>query len=296
MALWFFFVLTLLLPGVAILWMFRRSPKPRIGWVATFAFAASLVGVSVVAAPWGWLGVGVRLLLVLMFLTAVITSWRRTDAEPQTDGPFFLIARFLLALFFFNGLGHAMAGWREPSGAVDMQFPLAEGVAIVAQGGSTMTLNIHNIDASQRYALDLSRLNGIGMRAWGILPDDPARYAAFGTLVVSPCDGTVLSAVDGLPDNRVGQTDPKNLAGNHVVLRCGEATVYLAHFQRGTVAVKPGAIVRRGTPLARVGNSGNTTEPHLHIHAERGGTKLGSAPGVPLTFGGRWLVRNSLVF
>ncbi|HEX7154157.1 MAG TPA: M23 family metallopeptidase [Thermoanaerobaculia bacterium] len=294
--LWFFILFTVLLPGIGILWMFRRSPQPRLGWIATFAFAAALVGVSVVAAPWGWLGYGIRVLMLAFFIGSVISSWRRKDAEPQKDNPFFIVGRFALAVFFFNGLGHALAGWREPSGAIDMQFPLAEGVAIVGQGGSTMTLNYHNVDVSQRYALDVQRLNPLGMRAWGLLPEEPKRYAIFGTPVVSPCDGTVLAAVDGLADNRVGQTDPKNLAGNHVVLRCGAATVYLAHFQKGSVAVKAGAPVKRGTPLARVGNSGNTTEPHLHIHAERGGTKLGSAPGVPLTFGGRWLVRNSLVF
>jgi murein DD-endopeptidase MepM/ murein hydrolase activator NlpD len=83
--------------------------------------------------------------------------------------------------------------------------------------------------------------------------------------------------------------DEKNVAGNHVVVRCGDADVWLAHLRRGTVAVRSGASVTRGALLGRAGNSGNTTEPHLHVHAERGGR------AVPVRFDGRWLVRNATV-
>lgn len=59
---------------------------------------------------------------------------------------------------------------------------------------------------------------------------------------------------------------------------------------RESVAVDSGHAVAGGAPIGRVGNSGNTTEPHLHIHATRGGH------GVPVTFDGRFLVRNSLIW
>jgi hypothetical protein len=86
-------------------------------------------------------------------------------------------------------------------------------------------------------------------------------------------------------------------AGNHVVLRCGAYRVVLAHLQRGSVVVELGANVSVGDRLGLVGNSGNTTEPHLHIHAVAGDAEdrdhlLWLSTGVPLKFDGRFLVRG----
>jgi murein DD-endopeptidase MepM/ murein hydrolase activator NlpD len=92
--------------------------------------------------------------------------------------------------------------------------------------------------------------------------------------------------------------DKKNVAGNHIVIRCDDSEVYvgLAHLMQGSVLVKAGDRVTVGQALARVGNSGNTSEPHLHIHAKRGGEPESMLDeGVPMRFGGRWLIRNSVI-
>lgn len=95
----------------------------------------------------------------------------------------------------------------------------------------------------------------------------------------------------------VSEGDPQNPAGNHVELETADGVrIFLAHMLKGSVRVSTGDRVRRGDPLGKVGNSGNTSEPHLHIHAVRGGRGLFEGKGVPLTFGGRFLVRNDRVF
>jgi murein DD-endopeptidase MepM/ murein hydrolase activator NlpD len=73
--------------------------------------------------------------------------------------------------------------------------------------------------------------------------------------------------------------------------------VGMAHLMQGSVLVKIGDRVTAGQTLARVGNSGNTSEPHLHIHAKHGGRpeSMLDGEGVPIRFGGRWLIRNSLI-
>lgn len=58
--------------------------------------------------------------------------------------------------------------------------------------------------------------------------------------------------------------------------------------QKGSIVVKEGDEIKTGQALGKVGNSGNTSEPHLHIHAEKDGL------GVPITFNNRFLVRNSV--
>jgi murein DD-endopeptidase MepM/ murein hydrolase activator NlpD len=87
---------------------------------------------------------------------------------------------------------------------------------------------------------------------------------------------------DGVRDNRpqVEVANREAPEGNHVVLRLATGErLLLAHLRRGSVRVRPGQRVRAGAPLGRVGNSGNSSEPHMHLHAQtRGGT------GVPVAF------------
>jgi len=158
-------------------------------------------------------------------------------------------------------------------------------------------VNYHAVNAAQHYALDILMLNAAGLRARGLYPRALERYAIFGAEVVSPCDGRVAAAVDGLPDLLPPERDGANRAGNHVALEWHGATIYLAHLMRGSVSVRAGETVRAGQLLGRVGNSGNTTEPHLHIHAEEGPYpgRFSGSPALPLRFAGRFLVRNDRV-
>lgn len=167
----------------------------------------------------------------------------------------------------------------------------------MAQGGGNPSVNHHDRSPAQRWALDVVALNGLGVRANGLWPREVDAYAIHGVEVVAPCAGEVLVATDGLPDLRPPATDPEHGAGNHVALHCDGVTVILAHLQEGSVRVAPGDRVPAGAPLGRVGNSGNTSEPHLHVHAVRGRVtdpeaQLWTGDGVPLRFDGRFLVRN----
>jgi murein DD-endopeptidase MepM/ murein hydrolase activator NlpD len=122
-------------------------------------------------------------------------------------------------------------------------------------------------------------------------------YVAFGTSIVAPCEGVVAARENSKPDMPVGQMDPDNPAGNFVALQCGEVVVVLAHLQQGSVPLQVGTVVRAGQQIGRIGNSGNTSEPHLHIHAVRGrftslDALLFEGSGVPLTFDGRFLLRG----
>jgi len=90
--------------------------------------------------------------------------------------------------------------------------------------------------------------------------------------VLAPCAGQVVMSVDGLTDIQVPEMDREHLAGNHVVLRFTGADVMLGHLQPGSVQVRAGAHIAVGDWLGLVGNSGNTGEPHLHIHAQAPGS------------------------
>ena len=181
----------------------------------------------------------------------------------------------------------AAASQVASSEPLNLSFPLAAGTYYVVQGGNSFVTNPFHSLSGEPLALDIVRLNAFGNRASGIAPRALADYEIFGDIVRSPCEGTVLAVQDTVADNPPGVSAVE--PANHVTLRCGNAEVYIAHLMQNSVAVATGKAVKRGEPLGRVGNSGYTLEPHLHVGAKRGGNALG------LLFDGRWLSMNSVV-
>jgi hypothetical protein len=205
--------------------------------------------------------------------------------------------------------GVALAGRTlPPVEVVDIPNPLGPGRYLVAHGGSRELVNGHmkTLDPAverfrtwrgQSYAVDLVGIDALGVRADGWRPQDPARYAIFGAPVHAPCAGTVVATEDIHPDMPVPVMDRTNMLGNHVILRCGEAELVFSHFREGSVAVEAGQPVEAGVLLGGVGNSGNSSEPHLHLHAQRPGRAEAPAAGEPLALriDGRFLVRNDRI-
>src|SRR5207249_3032757 len=111
----------------------------------------------------------------------------------------------------------------------------------------------------------------------------------------SPCEGRVEERESELPDHAPGAMDFAHPPGNHVVLRCGSARVLLAHLKQGSVAVSLGEAIRTGQIVGRVGNSGGTREPHLHLGATSRDGDLQTAAAVPFRISGRYLRMNDVL-
>jgi len=141
---------------------------------------------------------------------------------------------------------------------------------------------------AQRFAIDWVRLFDDGRTLRGD-PKSNASYRAFGASVLAVADGTVLDIVDGVPENipdpvaRAVPITPATLGGNSILLDIGGAYAFYAHLQPGSLSVKKGDRVRRGQVLARVGNTGNSTEPHLHFHVVDRASAFASE-GIPYAF------------
>lgn len=184
---------------------------------------------------------------------------------------------------------------------VEMNYPLKGESYFIVHGGSTPILNYHGGAVhSQKYALDISQLNSWGIRSNGMYPSNPGRYAIFGDKVYSPFQGTVVQTADSLSDQRPPNMQPSLPAGNNVWVKNDNLYVLFAHLKHNSVQVEEGEQVQAGQMLARVGNTGNTTEPHLHMHTVTNpkvdttvaGTQLYGGEPVPISFNGRFLIRN----
>lgn len=156
------------------------------------------------------------------------------------------------------------------------------------------------------YAIDFVPVNDAGRTApitFGSLvrPEPPERFPGFGRSLLAPVEGIVVAAHDIEPDHpayrglpsvgyaltqhRRAQAGWVALAGNHVFIDTGGVVVALCHLQRGSLEVQAGQHVQVGTQLARCGNSGNSTEPHVHVQAFDS-PDIDGASAVPLTFRG----------
>jgi hypothetical protein len=221
--------------------------------------------------PW-WVFRRRARVLVRALLVAGIASLARLPHLPLGSWHSTVLSGAVLLL----ALAVLVRAWCKPVGPPVSQpllFPLAEGRWVIAQGGRK-PLNHHRRVAEQVGALDLLRLGDNGARAAAVFPRELNGFAAYGTPLRAPCDGIVLTARDGLPDQDPEQPQVAPSAGNHVLIDTGHERILLAHLQPGTVAVTTGQQIHRGQIIGRVGNSGNSTEPHLHLHAERDGIGL----------------------
>lgn len=191
---------------------------------------------------------------------------------------------------------------------VDIAPPFGPGTYLVAHGGSDAMVNVHlkTLDKSvarfrpwrgQSRALDIFSISPLGIHKSGWLPSDPARYTTFGTPVVAPCNGEIAKVVDGREDMPVPVMDRDHMAGNYAAINCGRFFVIMAHLRQDSVSVSVGDRVAVGDFLGEMGNSGNSSEPHLHVHAQRGLPEHAAFGGEPLalTINGVFPVRNDRI-
>jgi hypothetical protein len=142
---------------------------------------------------------------------------------------------------------------------------------------------------AQRFAIDFTRIGSDGQ----VFRGDPAKnenWTPYGVAVLAVADGRVVEIQDGIPENDP-TADTKavpitltTVAGNYLILDLGDGRFALyAHLKPGSFAVQRGARVKRGQPLARLGNSGQSDAPHLHLHIMDAPSPL-AAEGLPLAF------------
>jgi hypothetical protein len=139
---------------------------------------------------------------------------------------------------------------------------------------------------AQRFAIDWVQINPDGTTHTGD-PKDNKNYRAYGREALAVADGVVTEVKDGIPENVPGINSRavpitlETIGGNHVILDIGHGRyAFYAHLEPGSLKVKLGDHVKRGQVLGLVGNSGNSTEPHLHFHLSDGNSPLGSE-GIP---------------
>lgn len=160
----------------------------------------------------------------------------------------------------------------------------------------------------ERYAIDFvavdDRHRSAGTRDWRTVfaTEPPERFVAFGQPILAPGSGTVVAVHDAEPDHQgrrsqlalvpymLGQAARARqgvgaIAGNHVTISLPQSGTFVAlvHLQAGSIRVAVGQDVAVGQQIASCGNSGNSTQPHVHLQV-MDNADVSVARGLPMTF------------
>jgi hypothetical protein len=224
--------------------------------------------------------------LIIGFIISIIrrpffTKWR--------------IAGFAgLTLLCFSGILYDVypSSYDDKPSKVQFRLPLDTSIA-VAWGGERKENNYHVIAPDQRWAYDLLVMNG--GKSYEGDSTKLENYFCYGLPVLAPAAGKVIAASDSKPDTRIGsEGDIFQPVGNHIIMEVApKEFLFLCHLQPHSVLVKKGDLVQQGQVLAKVGNSGHTSEPHIHIHLQSTAMPaLGE--GIPLYFH-QYLLNGKLI-
>lgn len=149
-------------------------------------------------------------------------------------------------------------------------------------GGRAPRRNHHVTAPTQRFAYDFVVLaDGRTHAGDGASNGD---YYCYGKAVLAPAPGRIVTAVDSVEENTPGEMNEEAPPGNYVVVDHGDGErSLLAHLRHGSVTVEVGDQVERGTEVGECGNSGRSSEPHLHYHLQTGDA-FGEGAGLPASF------------
>lgn len=161
---------------------------------------------------------------------------------------------------------------------------------VVVNGGIEKAISHSWAIPTQRYAYDFVMLDNQGKSFCGEQTNAKSYYC-YGKDILAPADGVVVGVLDGQPDsvitkNGIVDCSANDIYGNHIIIKHSDACYsVLAHLKGGTICARVGEAVRRGQMIAQCGNSGNSSEPHLHFQIQNGKSRFFSA-GIPICFDG----------
>ncbi len=177
------------------------------------------------------------------------------------------------------------------SDCVILDLPV-KGTWLAGQAGASEITNGHS---KNRYAIDILKLGPDG-RMFKNKEKEVRDFYSYDEPIFAPADGRITQVVDTVYSDSLGNRDRINPGGNTIIMDIGNGKyVYFAHLKKGSITVAEGQVVETGTILGRIGNSGNSTHPHLHMHIQNQ-PRSGEEDGITYPFRFKKMQRKRLLF
>ena len=284
-----------LIPMFLIIWVWIEAPRSRLESILKASCSGAYLLFIFVVGRWDYTGYYSRYLILFVFFMVVLRNMAvvRQRKPGHTAAHSHLNLRtviyglttiVLLNLSFISFSGHFYG-----VNPVKIKFPMREGIYYAAQGGASSLINSHFTKPSQAHAVDITRLNIFGLQTKGLWGSSAVDFGIYGDSVFSPCVGVITEVVDGSAESPDRELDKVHSLGNRITIRFEGVLITFGHLLESSAGVSQGDSILEGQYMARVGRSGNVSQPSLHIHAVDSSNR-----SIPLGFDRLTLERNSI--
>jgi hypothetical protein len=276
-------LITLALALLSLYFMFTASGKPfRHSW--SILLLALALGVFIyLYGTWVYLTVYAKYAFGISLMLCLASGFFRKSGKVSRPPRAWsrMISLFWVGVLACLCIGYFTGTTGLKQQKIELAFPLKTGRYFVLQGGKGLPTNVFHFSLRGAiYAMDIVKLNSWGGRAKKVFSSRLEDYEIFNDTIYSPADGYVMRAYSDNPDNIPPNMERGPQNTNQVLLETDAGYIFLAHMKKNSVIVKEGQWVKQGQPLGCVGNSGFSSEPHLHIQAH-----AKPSPGTPWYMG-----------
>lgn len=300
-----------LLPMALLIWGALNTENSWLTWfLKSLAIGLTLLSLFYLL-DWSILSYYLRYFFLFLFFLVLIFSalkswhkpvWKNENIKQHIT----LFISGILLLLNIPLLIQFNKAFKIPGEPVNLTFPLKNGKYFISHGGNHYLMNEHvkstidslNFEHGQSWAVDIQKLNVWGNRASKIYPSKPEDYNIYNEPVFAPCTGTVLQTRNDISIKKISVGVPASQIGNYAVIQCRDSVfVVISNLKRGSLAVREGLKIETGDYIGKVGKSILGKEPHLEISAQKnmGDSNLFEATPLPITFSGKFLVRNEVI-
>jgi hypothetical protein len=206
--------------------------------------------------------------IILMFI------WQIESHQQNLNGIVFILLSLLQLYLIFHLVKIWFTIFEKGQNPFEIEFPLNNGKYLITDGGNSKVSRLMNYhyyspihkknktNRSMLYATDLVKITESREK---LLPENNEDYPIFSENVYSPMEGTVFKIVNGISDNKPFSGNYPYNTGNTIVIKNNDYYFLLGHLKFDSIQVNEGDRVSKGHCIAKIGNSGWTERPHLHM-------------------------------
>ena len=256
---------------------------------------------------WEFFGIKFKWVYTIFMTIAIFSMfvWKLNGYLLDMNSLTFIILSIILAFLILQLLKILIVIFEKGKSYFEIEFPLKNGRFLITDGGNSKISRLMNYhyyskihkknktNRSMLYATDLVKLSNTTK---SLLPIHNEDYPIYNDTVYSPMDGIIFKIVNGISDNKPFSGNYPYNSGNTIVIKNNNYYFLLGHLKFNSIEVNEGEKIKRGQKIAKIGNSGWTERPHLHmqlINSENENYWYGT--GVSLKYKNRNLYKNRII-
>ncbi len=292
----------LLVPVLILFSFFLKNDS-----ILVLAIAQVVLVIAFFTGYWEFFGLRFKWIYTI-FMTSVIVLFfkiRVKEYLPDVHRLVFIFFSLVLVFLLVHFIKILLVIFESAKEPYELRFLFGQGRFLITDGGNSRRSRLMNYhyfspihkkngtNRSMLYATDLVKLSGSKNK---FLPKQNCEYPIYEENIYSPMDGVIFKVINGIPDNIPFSGNYPYNTGNTVVIKNEDYYFLLGHLRLDSIIVQEGEKIQAGQLVAKIGNSGWTERPHLHMQLIKSASEnYWHGTGVPITYMNKNLFKNRII-